>query len=232
MNICIIPARGGSKRIPRKNIKIFFGKPIIYWSIRAAKEAKIFDEIIVSTDDQEIANISREFGASVPFFRPLDISGDFASLQLVMKHAINWLQNNGVCSKSLCCLLATAPFVLADDLRDSYRMLVKYPNNKFIVSGCKFPSPIQRALLMDPKTGFMKMYDPRNFTKRSQDLEDSFFDAGQFYWASTRTWLEKDNIFEESQLFRLPEWRVVDIDTNEDWERAELMKKTIESFLK
>ena len=111
-------------------------------------------------------------------------------------------------------------------------MLVKYPNNKFIVSGCKFPSPIQRALLMDPKTGFMKMYDPRNFTKRSQDLEDSFFDAGQFYWASTRTWLEKDNIFEESQLFRLPEWRVVDIDTNEDWERAELMKKTIESFLK
>ena len=232
MNICIIPARGGSKRIPRKNIKIFFGKPIIYWSIRAAKEAKIFDEIIVSTDDQEIANISREFGASVPFFRPLDISGDFASLQLVMKHAINWLQNNGVCSKSLCCLLATAPFVLADDLRDSYSMLVKYPNNKFIVSGCKFPSPIQRALLMDPKTGFMKMYDPRNFTKRSQDLEDSFFDAGQFYWASTRTWLEKDNIFEESQLFRLPEWRVVDIDTNEDWERAELMKKTIESFLK
>ncbi len=232
MNICIIPARGGSKRIPRKNIKIFFGKPIIYWSIRAAKEAKIFDEIIVSTDDQEIANISREFGASVPFFRPLDISGDFASLQLVMKHAINWLQNNGVCSKSLCCLLATAPFVLADDLRDSYSMLVKYPNNKFIVSGCKFPSPIQRALLMDPKTGFMKMYDPRNFTKRSQDLEDSFFDAGQFYWASTRTWLEKDNIFEESQLFRLPDWRVVDIDTNEDWERAELMKKTIESFLK
>ncbi|EPA1952440.1 MULTISPECIES: pseudaminic acid cytidylyltransferase [Vibrio] len=220
MKVAIIPARGGSKRIPRKNIKVFHGKPMIAYSIEAAIASGCFDKVIVSTDDAEIADVAQAHGAHVPFLRPADISDDYATTMDVMAHAIHWCQNEGWDIDAVCCLYATAPFVLPKDLQQGYTLL-QGEGVQFAFSATSFPFPIQRAIKLD-SDGSVSMFSPENEQVRSQDLEEAYHDAGQFYWGKTRAFLEKYSIFSpHSKAVLLPRNRVQDIDTQEDWELAE-----------
>ncbi|MCQ9070357.1 pseudaminic acid cytidylyltransferase [Vibrio sp. 1557] len=220
MKVAIIPARGGSKRIPRKNIKVFHGKPMIAYSIEAAIASGCFDKVIVSTDDTEIAAVAEAHGAHVPFLRPADISDDYATTMDVMAHAIHWCQDEGWDIDAVCCLYATAPFVLPKDLQQGYALL-QGEGVQFAFSATSFPFPIQRAIKLD-SDGSVSMFSPENEQVRSQDLEEAYHDAGQFYWGKTRAFLEKYSIFSpHSKAVLLPRNRVQDIDTPEDWELAE-----------
>jgi N-acylneuraminate cytidylyltransferase len=222
MKIAIIPARGGSKRIPRKNIKDFCGKPMLGWSIEAAREAKVFDRIYVSTDDQEIADIATHFGAECPFLRPPSLSDDFTGTSAVVKHALAWTLENVGEVDYVCTLYPTAPFVQPDDLAEALQRL-QASDKQIAFSVTSFPFPIQRALRID-EAGNIAMFQPEHRMTRSQDLTPAFHDAGQFYWA------RKDALLNEVQAFGpaglpivLPRHRVQDIDTPEDWVRAEYM---------
>lgn len=221
MNIAIIPARGGSKRIPRKNVKLFHGKPMIAWSILAAKQAGCFQRIIVSTDDVEIAAVAQEYGAEVPFIRPDDIANDYATTGEVISHAITWLKHQGQTPERVCCLYATAPFVGPDDLRQGLALLTANSECQFVFSATRFGFPIQRAIKLDD-SGRVSMFSPEYLLTRSQDLEEAYHDAGQFYWGRSSAWLDKAPIFAaQSRVVLLPSYRVQDIDTADDWLRAE-----------
>ncbi|MCE9936645.1 pseudaminic acid cytidylyltransferase [Aeromonas salmonicida] len=221
MNIAIIPARGGSKRIPRKNIKLFHGKPMIAWSILAAKQAGCFERIIVSTDDAEIAAVAQKYGAEVPFVRPAEIANDYATTGDVISHAISWLIEQRQTPEQVCCLYATAPFVEPEDLCLGLRLLTTNSECQFAFSATRFGFPIQRAIKLDA-SGQVIMFSPEYLLTRSQDLEEAYHDAGQFYWGRTSAWLNKAPIFAAySKLVLLPNFRVQDIDTPEDWLRAE-----------
>ncbi|MEZ9565344.1 pseudaminic acid cytidylyltransferase [Vibrio artabrorum] len=220
MNVAIIPARGGSKRIPRKNIKHFHGKPMIAYSIEAALASDCFDKVIVSTDDAEIAEVAKKHGAEVPFLRPSNISDDYATTMDVMHHAITWCANNGWDIGDVCCLYATAPFVLPEDLQKGYELL-RGTNVQFTFSATSFPFPIQRAIKLDEQ-GHVSMFSPENEQVRSQDLEEAYHDAGQFYWGRKDAFLNKLSVFSShSKAVLLPRKRVQDIDNQEDWELAE-----------
>lgn len=220
MNVAIIPARGGSKRIPRKNIKHFHGKPMIAYSIEAALASDCFDRVIVSTDDTEIAEVAKKYGAEVPFLRPSNISDDYATTMDVMHHAITWCDNNGWDIDDVCCLYATAPFVLPEDLKKGYELL-KGTSVQFTFSATSFPFPIQRAIKLDER-GLVSMFTPENEQVRSQDLEEAYHDAGQFYWGRKDAFLNKLSVFScHSKAVLLPRKRVQDIDNQEDWELAE-----------
>ncbi|MBE3671061.1 pseudaminic acid cytidylyltransferase [Vibrio navarrensis] len=220
MKIAIIPARGGSKRIPRKNIKAFHGKPMIAYSIEAALASGCFDKVIVSTDDAEIAQVAQAHGAEVPFLRPTDISDDYATTMDVMAHAIHWCQNEGWDIEAVCCLYATAPFVRPEDLQQGYTLLQE-TGVQFVFSATSFPFPIQRAIKLG-QDGGVSMFAPENEQVRSQDLEEAYHDAGQFYWGQTDAFVEKRSVFSpHSRIVLLPRKRVQDIDTLEDWEFAE-----------
>ena len=226
MNVAIIPARGGSKRIPRKNIKSFHGKPMIAYSIEAAIQSGCFDKIIVSTDDQEIAEISIAYGAEVPFLRPVNISDDHATTMDVMHHAISWCINSGFNVGSVCCLYATAPFVMPVYLQQGLSLL-NNENVGFVFSATSFPFPIQRAIKLSSE-GKVTMFFPENEQVRSQDLIESYHDAGQFYWGSKDLFLERQPIFSSnSKVVLLPRKQVQDIDTQEDWELAEALYLTL-----
>ena len=227
MNIAIIPARGGSKRIPRKNIKIFNGKPLIYWSIKTAINSKIFDRVIVSTDDKEIAEISQKFGAEIPYIRPSNISDDFTPTREVVLHLINWFKEKKIKLDNICCIYATSPFIKEQNLKEAYKILKLLDQDNYVFSATTFPFPIQRAITIDKK-GFSKMINPENFNSRSQDLIETYHDAGQFYLASCQTWINKNSFFENGKPLILPRWLVQDIDTLEDFKRAELMYKILE----
>ncbi len=222
MNIAIIPARGGSKRIPRKNIKLFHGKPMIAYSIEAALLAGCFDKVIVSTDDIEIAEVAREFGAEVPFIRPKDIADDHATTMDVMHHAVSWYQSQSVELSTVCCLYATAPFVTSKNLKDGYEQLSQ-SNAEFVFSAATYAFPIQRAIKVNSDGG-VNMFSPENELVRSQDLEEAYHDAGQFYWGRAEAFLQRKKIFApHSKIVLLPRVRVQDIDTLEDWEFAEAL---------
>jgi len=226
MNLCVIPARGGSKRIIRKNIRLFNGKPIISRSIDIALRANCFDRIIVSTDDNEIAQIAIQYGAEVPFIRPADLSDDYTDTRSVVEHAIN---HSSVCDKSyesVCCLYATAPFVQSSHLVEALNLLLssRQPTTVFPVT--TFPYPIQQALRLG-EDGFCSMVNSLSANKRSQDLEEVVHDAGQFYWASPDTWRKDRNMFDGGKPLLIPRWYVNDIDTEEDWVRAELIYKAL-----
>jgi pseudaminic acid cytidylyltransferase len=223
MKICVIPARGGSKRIPRKNIREFCGKPMIAWSIEAAQASGCFDQIIVSTDDAEIADVARHWGAVVPFMRPSELADDFAGTTPVVAHAVQWNQDHGQVLTAVCCLYATAPFVDHADIKEGHDLLEQTAADRFVFTATAYTSPIQRALRLDPATGEAHMWQPENFSKRSQDLEPAYHDAGQFYWGLPQAWLQSGNLFEGSKPLLLPCWRVQDIDTQDDWRRAELL---------
>lgn len=227
MRLAVIPARGGSKRIPRKNIKTFHGKPMIAWSIQAALGSGCFDEVWVSTDDAEIAQVAQEYGAKVPFLRPEELSNDFATTADVMQHAVNFFENeNEIRPDYVCCLYATAPFVIQQDLRNGLS-LIQAERVDYVFSATTFPFPIQRAIKLTEQ-GHVEMFSPEYFNTRSQDLEEAWHDAGQFYWGTAEAWLNKSIVFsDQSKIVELPRYRVQDIDTIDDWVRAELIAKTL-----
>ena len=228
MKIAVIPARGGSKRIPRKNVKTFGGKPMIAWSINAARESQCFDSIIVSTDDKEIADIAQEFGAEVPFMRPANLSDDKANTMAVVIHAINWAKNQGLKPIDVCCIYATAPFMIAQDLIAGLELLRRTGSN-YVFPVTTYAFPIQRAVRIGANRQ-IEMFNPDQFNTRSQDLEEAYHDAGQFYWGTIDAWLDERPVFSSGATpLILPRSRVQDIDTTEDWEQAENMFKTLNS---
>ena len=222
MNIAIIPARGGSKRIPRKNIKEFHGKPLIAYSIEAAKASRCFDRIIVSTDDIEIAEVAKQYGAQVPFIRPAEISDDFATTMDVMQHAIKYCTEQGYEPNLVCCIYATAPFLLPEYLQQGAAEF-KDDTIEYAFSATSFPFPIQRAIKLTD-TGRVNMFYREYADTRSQDLTEAYHDAGQFYWGNASAFSQGKAIFaEHSKAVLLPRKRVQDIDTPEDWELAEAL---------
>lgn len=229
MNIAIIPARGGSKRIPRKNIKEFCGKPIIAWSIRAAIASNCFDRIIVSTDDQEIADIAQEWGAEVPFIRPANLADDYTDTLSVIHHAIQQLMIDGQSPEFVCCIYATAPFVVFTNLATALESLIEHAGN-YAFSVTSFPFPIQRALKVTHE-GRVAMFYPEYQATRSQDLEKAYHDAGQFYWGRAQAFLDRQPIFSHQSVpIVLPRYQVQDIDTLEDWHHAELLFSTLQEI--
>lgn len=221
MKVAIIPARGGSKRIPRKNIRLFCGKPIIAYSIRAAQQSGVFDRIVVSSDDAEILQIARDFGAETPFVRPPELSNDYIDMAPIIAHAIKALAGDGEIS-SACCIYATAPFVQKESLREAYELLHSR-RARYVFSITSFPFPIFRSVHLN-EAGGVEMFWPEHRLTRSQDLPLAYHDAGQFYWGVAEAWLKHEPIFaEHSAPIILPRHLVQDIDTPEDWERAELM---------
>jgi pseudaminic acid cytidylyltransferase len=227
VKIAVIPARGGSKRIPRKNIRMFCGKPIIAYSIAAAQQTGLFDQVVVSTDDEEIASVAREFGATTPFIRPTEIADDFTGTNAVVKHAVAWFnaQSNDV--THACCLYATAPLVQANFITEGYEALSR-SDAAFAFSVTSYAFPIQRAVRITPDGRVDAIYPEHRMT-RSQDLEHAYHDAGQFYWGTARAFLEDLPLFAPHSIgVPLPRHLVQDIDTLEDWERAELMYRAID----
>jgi pseudaminic acid cytidylyltransferase len=222
VKVAIIPARGGSKRIPRKNIRPFAGKPIIAYSISAAQDSRLFDRVIVSTDDEDIATVAREFGAETPFTRPAALSDDFTGTNVVARHAIQWLLEQGCAIDYACCIYATAPFLRTRYLRLGFDKLLA-SEKSFAFSVTSFSFSIWRAVRILPDGTVNAIY-PENFSKRSQDLEEAYHDAGQFYWGTARAFLDEVVTFSPAAVpVVLPRYLVHDIDTLEDWERAELM---------
>ena len=222
MNIAIIPARGGSKRIPRKNIKEFHGKPMIAYSIEAAGKSGCFDRILVSTDDDEIAGVAKQWGAEVPFIRPTNIADDFATTMDVMKHAVDWCLEQDWAIDKICCIYATAPFLSSSSLQDGLAIL-KDPSIDYAFSATTFAFPIQRALGLN-HDGKVEMFYPEHMNTRSQDLPEAVHDAGQFYWGQLEAYVQQKAFFtSQSKPILLPRKRVQDIDTPEDWEFAEAL---------
>jgi N-acylneuraminate cytidylyltransferase len=227
MRLAVIPARGGSERIPRKNIKPFCGKPIIAWSIEAACQSGCFDLVVVSTDDAEIADIARALGAHVPFVRPANLSDDQTGTIPVVAHAIEWQRRHAETPSLVCCIYATAPFVRPNDLRLGLEKL-EQTGCDYALSVTSYGAPIQRAFRITP-VGRVEMFDPNQFNVRSQDLERAYHDAGQFYWGRAEAWCAGKHIFSPDAVpVVLPRHRVQDIDTLEDWQRAESMFKALD----
>ncbi len=223
--IAIIPARGGSKRIKNKNIKLFNNKPMIFWSISAALKSKLFDQIIVSTDNYKIAKIAKDCGAIVPFIRDKKLADDFTSVQAVVKDTLRQLSNNLIIPKYVCCIYACAPYISIKDLKASFNKLKKI-NDSFIFPVTEYAHPIQRAFLVnDNKKIIVK--NKSSIEKRTQDLKKYYHDCGQFYWGEKQTWMNKGNIISNGIGHLIPNWRTVDIDNNNDWNRAELIYKSL-----
>lgn len=223
--VAIIPARGGSKRIPRKNIKNFFGKPLIAYSIETALKSKLFDKVIVSTDDKEIAKISKQYGAEVPFIRPDNLSDDFTNTDDVVSHALSYLKDKGEEYDFCCTLYATAPLLQEQYLVEGFKLLQNTDAiNSFSVTS--MPFPIQRAFKISAENR-CEMFTPEHYLTRSQDLETAYQDAGQFCW--TKLEQKSDEIFfaKDSIPVVLPRYLVQDIDTIEDWKRAEIIYEVI-----
>lgn len=230
MNIAIIPARGGSKRIPRKNIKEFAGKPIIAYSIEAATASGLFDSVIVSTDDAEIAEVARSFGAEIPFLRPKSLSDDFTGTTPVVKHAIDWFARNKAPVSCVCCIYATSPFIQKEFLVEAYQKLIS-SGKSYVFSVTSFAYPIKRAIRIAADGTVDPIY-PENILVRSQDLEDAYHDAGQFYFGTAEAWMNDVVAFSSASLpMVLPRYLVQDIDSEEDWKRAELMYLAWQSSL-
>jgi len=226
MNIAIIPARIGSKRIPKKNIKIFHGKPIIAYSIQAALKTNLFGKVIVSTDSQELADVAISHGAEVPFIRPAELSDDFTGTDAVILHALNWLIEHGEDIEYVCCIYATAPFIKPEHIKNGLELL-KNKNATSAFSVTTYPYPIYRSLKID-ESGRLKMIWPDYLNVRSQDLSEAYHDAGQFYWADVKKYLIQKKFFSQDAIpVVLPRYLVQDIDTAEDWHRAEAMYKAL-----
>lgn len=226
MKIAVIPARGGSKRIPRKNIKEFCGKPMIAWSIEVAKASGLFDHIIVSTDDAEIAEVAKHWGAEVPFARPADLSNDHAGTTEVIAHATQWALEQGWPITAVCCIYATAPFIKIEDLKRGIEAL-ESGKWAYAFAVTEYPSTIFRSFKKLPDGG-LEMFFPEHYLSRSQDLPIAFHDAGQFYWGLPSAWIEGKNGFGlQSTPIIIPRWRVQDIDSYDDWHRAEIFASTI-----
>jgi pseudaminic acid cytidylyltransferase len=226
--VAIIPARGGSKRIPNKNIKVFAGQPIISYSINAAKDSKLFDRIILSTDSKEIAEIGKSYGAEVPFMRPSELADDYTGTVDVLIHALNWLNVHDKFYNYFCCIYATAPFLNKVYINKAFDILRE---NKAVsaFSVTSYPYPIFRALKIDTNNR-VKMFWPEHLHSRSNDLSEAYHDAGQFYWCDTEKFLKEEIVFSSDSVpVILPRYLAQDIDTPEDWETAEKLFLTLKS---
>jgi pseudaminic acid cytidylyltransferase len=222
MILAVIPARGGSKRIPGKNTREFCGQPMIAYSIAAALESAVFDQVIVTTDCERTAAVARECGATVPFMRPAELSDDHTPTIPVIRHAVDVMSDSVAPVTHACCIYATAPFVSADDIRDGLSLLQKNEGTEFAFPITTFPFPIFRSLKMSGN--HVEMFYPEHELTRSQDLEEAWHDAGQFYWGTAAAWRQRSGFFTARSLgIPLPRHRVQDIDTQEDWIRAERM---------
>lgn len=229
MNIAIIPARGGSKRIPRKNIKEFCGHPMLAYPIKAALESGVIDKVIVSTEDEEIAAVACKYGAEVPFYRPAALADDHTGTSPVVRDALQRLLQLGWDIRHCACIYATTPLLSSALIKQAYEQLCE-TSADYIFTAARFSFPIQRALLQT-KTGGVIPFDPASIVKRSQDLPPAFHDAGQLYWGSSTTWLDLNKFIfsEKSQMLVLPQHLVQDIDTPEDWNHAELLYRMLQS---
>lgn len=227
MNIAIIPARGGSKRIPRKNIRPFHGKPMIGYAIEAAFASGVFGQIVVSTDDEEIAGVAKEFGAGVPFLRPAALADDHAGTLPVIAHAIEACRELGWCAGLVCCIYPAVPLLTAEELRAGLA-LMESGGAEYVFPVIAFPSAVQRALRRLPDGSMQSMY-PEYVHARTQDLEPAYYDAGQFYWGTSGAWLSGHSPHMYGKGLVVPEWRAVDMDTPEDWNRAERLFSVLAS---
>lgn len=222
MRLAVIPARGGSKRIPKKNIKPFLGKPIIAYSIEVAIKNALFDKVVVSTDSEEIAEVAIAYGAEVPFFRPAELANDHVATVPVIAHAIQWFIDQGEMPSSVCCIYATAPLIQETYLKKGFEAL-QHPDVSYAFSACEFSYPIFRGFKIISENR-VEMFFPEYYDKRSQDLEKAYHDAGQFYWGKAEAFLKGSPILApHATPIILPHYLVQDIDTLEDWHRAELL---------
>ena len=224
-NLAIIPARGGSKRIPKKNIRLFLGRPIIAYPIETALNSSLFDEVMVSTENEKIKELAIHFGGKVPFMRSDETAGDFSSTVDVLLEVVEEYEKQGRYFDNICCLYPTAPFVNLDVLSEALNLL---ENQKF---DCVFPlvkynAPIQRALQIDDNK--VSMLQPENIHSRTQDLKDAFYDAGQFYWLNTKALKEKKQLWTDNTgAVEVKPLNVQDIDSLDDWRLAEIKYKDL-----
>lgn len=226
MRLAILPARGGSKRIPRKNIRSFCGRPMIAWPLAAASKSGLFDRIIVSTDDAEIAEIAPDLGAEVPFLRAASLADDHTGTIEVVAHATRWALETGWPVETVCCIYPTAPMIAVDDLAEGWRLL-ESSGWDFVFTATDYPSSVFRAFRQTDGGG-VEMFFPEHFTTRSQDLPRALHDAAQFYWGRPEAWLRAETLFgPRSRPLVVPRWRVQDIDTPDDWHRAEAMFRAL-----
>lgn len=227
-NICIIPARGGSKRIPRKNIKNFFGKPMLAYPIQAALTSGLFSKIIVSTDDAEIAEVALKYGADVPFIRPAELADDFATTAPVIKHAVNFLQEQGKTYTNLSIIYPCTPLITAQTLKEAYSAW-QATNALACMTMCEFPSAPQRGLIINEENRVDSLY-PEFRETRTQDLPTVYYDAGQFYFAQVKAYLSDIEMHSSNTFpYILPRYLAQDIDTQEDWQQAEMLYKLLQN---
>lgn len=226
-NVAIIPARGGSKRIPRKNIKSFNGRPMVAWAIKCALETGLFKDIIVSSDDEEILNISKSEGATVLIKRSLELADDYTPTVPVIANALEIYNTTNNTPSNACCIYPCSPFLKPDDLANSFE-LFDQSKASFLYPVGLYSHPIQRSMKMD-KDGKMHFRYPEHELSRTQDLEDLYHDMGQFYWGKTDAWLTGMRMHTDGVGYKVQSWRFVDIDTLDDWERAESYQKIIDS---
>ena len=226
--VAIIPARGGSKRIPGKNIRPFLGVPLLARTVAILRASQVFDRIVVSTYDDDIAAVAEQAGAEVPFRRPAELADDHTGTAAVVRQSIRQLEEfSGGRLSQVCCVYPAAVLVTPDDLRDGLGLLDEHPTDR-IMTGVSFPHPILRAYRVDATTGLASMIWPEHRMSRSQDLEEAYHDAGQFYWAHRDVWLDEDAAKRRTRILTLPRWQVQDIDTLEDWQRAELAYEVLQ----
>lgn len=225
MILAVIPARGGSKRLPGKNVRLFCGKPMLQYSIDAALHSGAFDRVIVTTDCQQIADLATQLGAEVPFLRPAELADDHTPTIPVIRHAVEAVQATGDAVDVACCIYATAPFISVDVLRQGLELLRADPEAQFAFPITTFPSSIFRSL--QRKGDRVEMFYPQHELTRSQDLPEAYHDAGQFYWGTATAWLGETGIYSARSIgIPIPRQDVQDIDTAEDWAMAESMFQT------
>jgi pseudaminic acid cytidylyltransferase len=221
MKLCVIPARGGSKRIPRKNIRIFCGKPMIAWAIDCALQSRLFEKVIVSTDDANIAEVARAAGAETPFLRPAALADDLTPTVPVIAHAVEACEKMGWNIEYACCIYPCVPFLVTSDLEDALE-LMQINDAFFSYPVTDYVHPIQRAMRRLP-SGQMQFLQPEHEIARTQDLEKTYHDAGQFYWGKASAWKAHMKMHTAGIGLVVPNWRVVDIDNEDDWRRGELL---------
>jgi pseudaminic acid cytidylyltransferase len=225
MRLAIIPARGGSKRIPRKNIKKFREKPMIAWAIQTALASNLFDHVVVSTDDEEISDLASKYGAVTPFIRPTNLADDHTPTVPVIAHALQECAKKGWRADYACCIYPCAPFMQVADLVSALE-LVQLNGVDFVFPVTEYPHPVQRAMRRLPNDR-MEFFLPQYELVRTQDLETAYHDAGQFYWGRASAWLAHGKMHTDGLGMPIPNWRVVDIDNADDWHRAELLHQMI-----
>jgi pseudaminic acid cytidylyltransferase len=230
VKVAVVPARGGSKRIPRKNVRPFRGVPLLQRTLEMLLTADVVDRVVVSTDDDEVAEVALAAGAEVPFRRPPELADDHAGTRPVVLHAVQELERlAGRRLGSLCLVYPAAVFVQPSDLRQSLELLTA-SGADFVFSATTYDAPVQRALRRRGD-GSVEMLWPEHVGTRSQDLDESLHDAGQFYWGRRDAWVEGGSVLTARSLVHLlPRWRAQDIDTPEDWHRAELLHRVLDEL--